>query len=126
MDKEIQKLTKEAFINEYQELKACAPGSEEKSSAIKNLKEFHAMLIEEAKAEQAAIEQKKEDEFRKQQIIAEAKSRRNSDIIRAGLTVGGWVGTGLLVVFAYKFEEFGVVRTAITRTIVPKMFLKAK
>lgn len=126
MNEKIRKLTAEAIENEFQELKSCTQGSEEKTAILKNLKELHSMVIEEAKVELAEIERIKEDEFRKQQLIMEAKSRKSSDLLRTGLTVGGWVGTGILVVFAYKFEEFGVVRTAITRTIIPKMFLKNK
>lgn len=126
MNEKIRRLTAEAIENEFQELKDCDPGSEEKATVLQNLKELHSMAIEEAKVELAEIERAKEDEFRKQQLMLEAKSRKSSDMLKAGLTVGGWVGTGLLVVFAYKFEEFGVVRTALTRTVIPKMFLKSK
>lgn len=126
MDEKICELTNEAIESGFQELKACRPGSEEQMAVMRNLTQLHAMAVEEAKIKQAEIGQKREDEFRNQQMMVEAKSRRNSTLWNAGLTVGGWLGTVALVVFAYKFEESGVVRSAVTRTLIPKMFLKTK
>ena len=122
MDEKIRKLTVEAIENEFQELKSLETGSDEKAATISNLTKLHELMIEEAKVEQAEIGQKKEEEFREQQLKSEAKSRRNNIILQ----VGGWVGTALLVAFAYKFEEQGVVKSAVTRTLIPKMFLKTK
>ena len=123
MKDKIQMLLDEQIEKEIKNLNDCVTESE-KSTAIKSLSVLHALRIEEAKIEQAESSRYDEKEMKEATLKSESRSRWINTGVQAGLTIASWIATALLVRGAYKFEETGVVKSPITRSLIPKMFLR--
>lgn len=88
-------------------------GSDERSHAIDEVTKLHKLREAELTVDREKAE-----------INSKAKERWVNMGLQIGLTIGGWIATSLLVRGAYKFEETGVVKSPVTRSLIPKMFLR--
>lgn len=121
VEKPVNELLDEVIETELLNLSGMEVGSDERTTAIKDLAELYKLRIEEVKAEQAKLDSRKETEMRQEQ----AKTQMTLQFLNLGAQLL-IAGSGLIAYNAWfhsglKFEETGTVRNPWTRSLMTKM-----
>lgn len=113
MEVKIRESLDELIQDSINEASKLPVGSDERSHVIEEVTELHRLREAELTVDQE-----------KSEINSKTKERWVNMGLQIGLTVGGWIATSLLVHKAYKFEETGIVKSPVTRSLIPKIFLR--
>lgn len=120
----INGLLDEVIETELLSLSEMERGSETKTATIKDVTELYKLRIEEAKAEQAKVDSRREAEVRRLQLQAQSFDRWLNFGATVGTTVVGWILYNTWFHQGIEFEQTGTVRNPWTRTLMTKMFPK--
>lgn len=122
MDNKINKLLDETIEKEIRSLASLENGSEQKSSAVDDLKKLYELKLEKTKIEQAKSESMNREKQAKSQFWVQV----GGIAAQVGVGIAGFIAYDIWNRRCLNFETNGVIGSPTTRNLLSRMIPRIK